>query len=188
MTLFFAFYRKACNLLHTISHLPFINHFTSKIYFLMFYPQNVSIFSSWCHPLRCCHKGRTAASAPPLDATGERRDRSKPRVQHSVDPWTDARMSKNVYRLVFFLFSLNIFPFYSSSLGWRLDFVSLPERPQPILWHFYGTLFCTTQESNHTLFMRFWLMVDAFILLPFWVCLRFQVVLSRFKIELPPKV
>lgn len=61
------------------------------------------------------------------------------RGQQSFDQWTGARRTINFSRLVFFLSCPNMFPSYSSSLGWWLDCFSLPERPQPVLWHIYWT-------------------------------------------------
>src|SRR6218665_3713833 len=60
---FLAFYTKTCTC-HT--KFPTYHYFSHKIYFVPFYPQNLLIFSSWCHPLRWCHPRR---SPPPFDAT-----------------------------------------------------------------------------------------------------------------------
>jgi len=63
--LFIAFYKKTCHLSHKISHLAFFNHFyPQNLYFYYFTKKNLFIFSSWCHPLRWCHPGRPAPSAP----------------------------------------------------------------------------------------------------------------------------
>jgi len=61
---FLALYTKTYNLSYKISHLPFLTILPTKFIFLPIYPQNVLIYSSWCHPLRWCHLGRSALSAP----------------------------------------------------------------------------------------------------------------------------
>ena len=60
----FSLLQKTCNLSQKISHLPFLTILPTKFIVLPFYPQNLLIFSSWCHPLRWCHLGKPAPSAP----------------------------------------------------------------------------------------------------------------------------
>ena len=64
--LFQPFAHRTCNL-----SLIFLNHFTHKTQlFVPFNPRNLLFFSFWCHPLRWCHQGLPAPSAPASLATG----------------------------------------------------------------------------------------------------------------------
>ena len=112
----FAFYTKILHKNHVNYHTKFPTYLLKKCCpkNYLFYPQNLLIFSSWCHPLRWCHPGRPAPSAP-----ASRRHWARG-PHHVADPDTRSAIGGqfNVSQYLMFYFFVGVWAKVCSQTGY----------------------------------------------------------------------